>query len=110
MLAGLHWSLQLTATCRLDCSHWSLQLPETCRLDCSHWSLQLTETCRLDCSQPTVILKGLFVVDQTLVAVGLLAALQESVLHLASQDLVCAHAFVASAAVIFSALALALCR
>ena len=109
MLVGLHWSLQLTATCRLDCSHWSLQLPETCRLDCSHWSLQLTETCRLDCSQPTVILKDLFVVDQTLVAVGLLAALQESVLHLAAQE-VCVQALVASAAVIFSALALALCR
>ena len=57
-----------------------------------------------------MILKDLFVVDQTLVAVGLLAALQESVLHLAAQDLVCVQAFVASAAVIFSALALALCR
>ena len=74
MLVGLHWSLQLTATCRLDCSHWSLQL---------------TETCRLDCSQATVILKNLFVVDQTLVVVGLLASLQESVLQVAAEDLVC---------------------
>ena len=54
-----------------------------------HWPLQLAETCRLDCSQAAVILKDPVVVDQTLVALGLLAALQESVLPLVANHLVC---------------------
>ena len=51
-------------------------------------SLQLTEfrslqcTCRLNFAQAHVILKDSVVVDQTLVAVGMMAPLQESVLHL----------------------------
>ena len=52
-------------------------------------SLQLTETCRLNFSQAHVILKDPVVVNQTLVAVGLMAPLQESVLHLVAKHCVC---------------------
>ena len=52
-------------------------------------SLQLTEICRLNFSQAHVILKDPVVVDQTLVAVGLMAPLQESVLPLVANHFVC---------------------
>ena len=45
-------------------------------------SLQLTETCRLNFAQANVILKDPVVVDQTLVAVGLMETLQDKVLPL----------------------------
>ena len=45
-------------------------------------SLQLTETCRLNFSQANVILKDPVVVDQTLVAMGVVAPLQDKVLPL----------------------------
>ena len=51
-------------------------------------SLQLTEICRLNFSQAHVILKDPVVVDQTLVAVKLMAPLQESVLPLMANHFV----------------------
>ena len=56
-------------------------------------SLQLTETCRLNFSQAHVILKDpgsrRVVVFLTRVAAGLMASLQESVLHLVAKHCVC---------------------